>query len=49
VLLEEAAWAKRHFAAGTYERNYRRRLDNSTYLPLIAEVVKSLRKSESKT
>jgi len=41
VLLEEAAWATRHVAAGTYPMNYRRRLDNSTYLPLIARVVKS--------
>ena len=35
--MEEAAWAERHLAAGTYARNYRRRLDNSTYLPLISE------------
>jgi 7-cyano-7-deazaguanine tRNA-ribosyltransferase len=49
VLLEEAAWMKRHIAAHTYATNYRRRLDNSTYLPLIAEVVKSLRTSEDTT
>jgi 7-cyano-7-deazaguanine tRNA-ribosyltransferase len=47
VLLEEAGWAKRHIAAGTYADNYRRRLDNSTYLPLIAEIVRARRKSES--
>lgn len=41
VLLEEAAWVSKHLSGGTYEKNYRRRLDNSTYLPLIREIVKS--------
>src|SRR5206468_9820937 len=41
VLLEEAAWVSKHLSGGTYETNYRRRLDNSTYLPLIQEIVKS--------
>jgi queuine/archaeosine tRNA-ribosyltransferase len=45
VLLEEAEWARRHLAAGTYSANYRRRLDNSTYLTLITEVVKSKAKA----
>lgn len=49
VLLEEAAWARRHLAAGTYGKNFRRRLDNSTYLSLIAEVVKSLSKPKVST
>jgi 7-cyano-7-deazaguanine tRNA-ribosyltransferase len=39
VLLEEARWLKRHLTSGTYENNYRRRLDNSTYLPLIRKVL----------
>jgi len=36
VLLEEARWVKKHIAAGSYAKNFRRRLDNSTYLPLVA-------------
>jgi 7-cyano-7-deazaguanine tRNA-ribosyltransferase len=49
VLLEEATWAKRHLANGTYAQNYRRRLDNSTYLALIAQVLKSRTKSTVNT
>jgi hypothetical protein len=41
VLLEEAAWVSKHLSAGTYAANYRRRLDNSTYLPLIEETVQA--------
>jgi queuine/archaeosine tRNA-ribosyltransferase len=40
VLLREAAWAEKHIVAGSYAANYRRRLDNSVYLPLLAEVLK---------
>jgi len=40
ILLQEARWLEKHFRAKTYEKNYRRRLDNSTYLPLIKKVVK---------
>lgn len=39
VLLDEARWLGKHLSAGTYESNYRRRLDNSTYLPLIEAVL----------
>lgn len=39
VLLEEARWIEKHLGAQTYARNYRRRLDNSTYLPLIARLL----------
>jgi 7-cyano-7-deazaguanine tRNA-ribosyltransferase len=39
VLLEEARWMAKHLGAETYERNYRRRLDNSTYLPLIKRLL----------
>lgn len=39
VLLDEARWLEKHIAAGTYNNNYRRRLDNSTYLPLINKVL----------
>jgi hypothetical protein len=46
VLLEEARWMEKHLGAKTYERNYRRRLDNSTYLPLIKKVL--LMKKEPK-
>lgn len=39
VLLEEGRWVKKHLAADSYESNYRRRLDNSTYLPLIKKLL----------
>lgn len=39
VLLNEARWLQKHLEAQTYERNYRRRLDNSTYLPLIEKLL----------
>jgi hypothetical protein len=39
ILLDEARWLDKHLEAGTYERNYRRRLDNSIYLPLITQVL----------
>ncbi len=39
ILLDEARWLNKHLAAGTYETNYRRRLNNSTYLPLIKAVL----------
>jgi 7-cyano-7-deazaguanine tRNA-ribosyltransferase len=41
VLLEEAAWVKRHLTLRTYAANYTRRLDNSNYLPLIRDIVQS--------
>jgi hypothetical protein len=43
ILLEEAKWIDKHLSAGTYERNYRRRLDNSVYLRLIEALVKQRR------
>jgi 7-cyano-7-deazaguanine tRNA-ribosyltransferase len=39
VLLEEARWMEKHLGADTYAANYRRRLDNSTYLPLIKRLL----------
>src|SRR5258708_899826 len=39
ILLDEARWLNKHLGAGTYENNYRRRLNNSTYLPLIKAVL----------
>jgi queuine/archaeosine tRNA-ribosyltransferase len=39
VLLRENRWLTRHIARGTYRRNYRRRLDNSVYRPLIDELL----------
>ena len=39
VLLNEAQWLQKHLKAQTYERNYRRRLNNSTYLPLIEKLL----------
>jgi 7-cyano-7-deazaguanine tRNA-ribosyltransferase len=39
VLLEEVRWLEKHLGADTYVSNYRRRLDNSTYLPLITKVL----------
>ncbi len=39
VLLEEARWMEKHLRAETYTNNYRRRLDNSTYLPLIEKLL----------
>ncbi len=32
VLLDEIRWLEKHLGANTYANNYRRRLDNSTYL-----------------
>jgi 7-cyano-7-deazaguanine tRNA-ribosyltransferase len=42
VLVEEARWVERHLSRETYFCNYRRRLDNSTYLPLIKELLEKL-------
>jgi hypothetical protein len=47
VLLQEATWLQKHLRADTYLSNYRRRLDNSTYLPLIKKVLE-LKKLEGK-
>ena len=39
ILLEEAKWIDKHLTAESYEQNYSRRLDNTTYLPLIRSLV----------
>ncbi len=39
ILLDEARWIEKHLGARTYLANYRRRLDNSTYLPLIKRML----------
>jgi 7-cyano-7-deazaguanine tRNA-ribosyltransferase len=48
VLLEEARWLEKHLCANTYANNYRRRLDNSTYLPLIKKLLE-MKKLERKS
>jgi hypothetical protein len=47
VLLEESSWLEKHLLADSYANNYRRRLDNSTYLPLIKKVLE-MKKLEGK-
>ena len=47
VLLEENRWLTRHVPADTYRRNYARRVDNSTYRPIIDEVLQLLKKSKA--
>jgi tRNA-guanine family transglycosylase len=42
VLLEENRWLAKHISAGTYQQNYRRRVQNSTYKPIIRELLKML-------
>jgi 7-cyano-7-deazaguanine tRNA-ribosyltransferase len=42
VLLEEAQWIDKQIRAGTYGANYRARLDNSIYLPLIERVAETV-------
>jgi queuine/archaeosine tRNA-ribosyltransferase len=42
VLLEENRWLNKHLVAGTYGRNYTKRVDNSTYKPLIDELLELL-------
>ncbi len=42
TLLQEAQAVEAHLAAGTYARWYEHHLDNSIYLPLIAQVVAQL-------
>jgi len=49
VLLGEARWMEKHLRADTYAKNYRRRLDNSIYLPLIEKVLELKRKEEADT
>ena len=39
ILLDEARWVERHVQAKTYAKNYRRRLDNSIYVPLISKLI----------
>jgi queuine/archaeosine tRNA-ribosyltransferase len=42
ILLKEAEWIEERLKRGTYGRSYKRRLDNSTYLPMIEKLAKSL-------
>lgn len=46
VLLDEARWLEKHLRAKTYAMNYRRRLDNSTYLPLVTQVLNMKKREE---
>jgi 7-cyano-7-deazaguanine tRNA-ribosyltransferase len=43
VLLDEARWLEKHLLAKTYANNYRRRLNNSTYLPLVMQVLRIMK------
>lgn len=43
VLLNEAEWLAARKAAGTYDRCFARRLDNSIYLPLIEQLIQARR------
>jgi queuine/archaeosine tRNA-ribosyltransferase len=43
VLIEENRWLSKHISAGTYERNYLRRVNNSTYKPIIEELLELLK------
>jgi 7-cyano-7-deazaguanine tRNA-ribosyltransferase len=49
ILLQEAKWISKHLKARTYERNYRRRLDNTVYLPLIKTLLQDLRQPREST
>ena len=46
VLLDEARWLDKHVRSGTYERNYRRRLNNSKHLPLVKQLLRLKKESE---
>jgi 7-cyano-7-deazaguanine tRNA-ribosyltransferase len=46
ILLEEGRWLGKHVPAATYARNYRKRVDNSIYRPLIKELLGLLRSNE---
>ena len=47
VILRENQWLTRHISRGTYRQNYRRRLDNSVYRPLIDELLAYAKVRES--
>lgn len=49
ILLQEVHWVAARLATGTYERCYRRRLENTIYMPIIEKVLKRLRDSARKT
>ena len=43
VLLEENLWVKEQLNAGTYVQNYTAKVDNSTYKPIIDELLQLLK------
>ncbi len=45
VLLDENRWLTKHIKNDTYVRNYKRRVDNSTYRPIIEELLKLLKQA----
>jgi 7-cyano-7-deazaguanine tRNA-ribosyltransferase len=47
VLLEENRWLVKHITAGTYQRCYIRRLDNSVYKPLLDETLRLLKEERA--
>jgi len=49
VLLEEARWLEKHISNDRYARTYRRRLDNSTYAPLITKLLEMTARKEIKS
>jgi 7-cyano-7-deazaguanine tRNA-ribosyltransferase len=48
VLLEENRWLTKHISAGTYARNYKRRVDNSIYKPIIEELLELLKEDKAR-
>jgi 7-cyano-7-deazaguanine tRNA-ribosyltransferase len=42
VLLEEASWVEKRIARGTYGSQFKKRLRNSTYLPLLEQVLTAI-------
>jgi hypothetical protein len=40
-------WLTKHITAGTYAKNYRRRVDNSTYKPIIEELLELLKQDDA--
>jgi hypothetical protein len=47
VLLDENRWLTKHIRAGTYMRNYKRRVDNSTYKPIMEELLELLKQRDA--
>jgi 7-cyano-7-deazaguanine tRNA-ribosyltransferase len=46
VLLDENRWLSKHLESGTYAQNFRRRVNNSVYKPIILELLSILREDK---